>query len=112
MRPHAKTPSKIGDNPWSKELKGLEEDVLKIVDQDITRRGPIFRAVMAQLGHALPETGAPDLLVVLKKAKEVIRIWHGEVAWEIYNKRSPEMKIINAAIAYITGETPVPPNHV
>ncbi len=38
-------------------------------------------------------------LAALKKAKETIRIWHGEAAWSIYDGNSPEMVEINAAIA-------------
>ncbi len=38
-------------------------------------------------------------LAALKKARETIRIWHGEVAWSIYDGNSPEMKEFNAAIA-------------
>jgi hypothetical protein len=39
-----------------------------------------------------------ELLTALKKAKETIHIWHGNVAWDLYQK-SPEMKIINEALA-------------
>ena len=34
----------------------------------------------------------------LIKAKETIHDLHGDVAWEIYDKHSPEMKQINAAL--------------
>ena len=34
----------------------------------------------------------------LVKAKETIRALHGETAWDIYDRCSPEMKIINAAL--------------
>lgn len=40
-----------------------------------------------------------DLLAALKRAKNIIRAWHGEVAWDLYDRESPEMKQINAAIA-------------
>lgn len=40
-----------------------------------------------------------DLVKALEKAKEIIRIWHGPDAWEIYDSHSPEMKPINAALA-------------
>lgn len=46
---------------------------------------------------------APDMLEALEKAKETIRAWHGPVAWEIYDRASPEMKMINAAIAKAGG---------
>ncbi len=34
----------------------------------------------------------------LQEAKECIHTWHGVEAWEIYEKHSPEMKFINAAL--------------
>ncbi len=34
----------------------------------------------------------------LFKAKDTIHAFHGEVAWDIYDKHSPEMKQINSAI--------------
>lgn len=36
-----------------------------------------------------------DALVV---ARATIKAWHGSVGWEIYEKESPEMKVINAAL--------------
>lgn len=39
-----------------------------------------------------------ELVAALEKAKEVIKTWHGDVAWEIYDKNAPEMKPINVAI--------------
>ncbi len=38
------------------------------------------------------------LVQALVKAKETIRALHGETAWDIYDRCSPEMKIINAAL--------------
>lgn len=42
---------------------------------------------------------APELLDALKKAKETIFTLHGASGWDIYDRCSPEMKIINGAIA-------------
>jgi hypothetical protein len=39
------------------------------------------------------------VLAALKEARDVIRIWHGTTGWEIYDRQSPEMQRINAAIA-------------
>lgn len=39
-----------------------------------------------------------ELLEALDRAKEIIAIWHGGVAWPEY-QHSPEMKQINAALA-------------
>lgn len=46
---------------------------------------------------------APDLLAALREAVELIHAWHGDVAWEIYNHDSPEMKRIHATIAKAEG---------
>ena len=48
---------------------------------------------------------APDLLKELIAAKELIKFYHGDPGWDIYDKHSPEMKAINAAIAKTKGET-------
>lgn len=48
-------------------------------------------------------SAAPDMLEALKAAKDAIRAWHGSNAWEIYDRSSPEMKAINAAIAKAEG---------
>jgi len=44
-----------------------------------------------------------ELLEALKIAFGTIRAWHGEIAWDLYQD-SPEMKIINAAIAKCEGK--------
>jgi hypothetical protein len=48
---------------------------------------------------------SPALLAALINAREVIRTWHGNIAWAEY-QRSPEMAGINAAIAAATGSSP------
>lgn len=40
-----------------------------------------------------------EMLAALKDAKNVIKTWHGEDVWEIYDQHAPEMKSINAAIS-------------
>ncbi len=40
----------------------------------------------------------------LLKAKQTIHAFHGDVAWEIYDKNSPEMKQINEAILALGGQ--------
>ena len=48
-----------------------------------------------------------ELLEALKRAKITIREWHNinmhdnDMAWKIYDRSSPEMKIINAALAKV-----------
>lgn len=44
-----------------------------------------------------------DMLEALKTAKETIRAWHGPNAWDIYDRVSPEMRVINEAIAKAEG---------
>jgi len=34
----------------------------------------------------------------LKEAKDLVRVWHGEGAWDIYESHSPEMIRINRAL--------------
>ncbi len=57
------------------------------------------------------------LLKALESAKETIKTWHdmhvrswnagdNDSLWELYDKNSPEMKLINEAIAEAKGETP------
>lgn len=41
------------------------------------------------------------VLAALRKAKETIRALHGEVAWDIYDRCSPEMKQINKTILWL-----------
>lgn len=48
---------------------------------------------------------APEMLEALKTAKDTIRAWHGPNDWEIYDRSSPEMKAINAAIAKAEGRS-------
>jgi ABC-type nitrate/sulfonate/bicarbonate transport system substrate-binding protein len=40
-----------------------------------------------------------DLLEALRKARETIHALHGDAAWEIYEKHSPEMREIDAALS-------------
>lgn len=60
-------------------------------------------AAAIQDANARLIASAPDLLDALKTAKETIRAWHGPNAWEIYDRASPEMKVINAALLKAEG---------
>jgi hypothetical protein len=44
-----------------------------------------------------------DLLEALYKARETIAALHGEPGWDIYEKNSPEMRLIDVAIAKAEG---------
>ncbi|HVT36320.1 MAG TPA: hypothetical protein VHE37_12075 [Nevskiaceae bacterium] len=59
-------------------------------------------ALLEHEAEALRASNA-ELLAALKDARETIRTWHGPVAWEIYDKESPEMKRLNSAIAKAEG---------
>ena len=53
--------------------------------------------------HATLIAAAPDTLRALVHAREVIKTWHNMsdddgTSWSIYEKNSPEMKVINDAI--------------
>jgi hypothetical protein len=41
---------------------------------------------------------SPILLAELKRAVHLIRLWHGEVGWDLYYQMSPEMNAIRQAI--------------
>lgn len=41
------------------------------------------------------------LSTALVEANQLIRLWHGEEAWDIYEKHSPEMRRINSALALL-----------
>lgn len=40
-----------------------------------------------------------ELEKALKTAHSTIHAWHGPTAWDIYDRASPEMKVINAALS-------------
>lgn len=69
----------------------LEEPCGCVVIQD--------RTADAYIAGCNIHEAAPDMYEALIKAKETIKAFHGEVAWDIYNEHSPEMKAINQAIA-------------
>lgn len=61
---------------------------------------------MSKMGQELErrlDENKHELHEALKRAKETIRIWHGEIAWEIYNDHSPEMRQINKVLAKVDG---------
>lgn len=49
-------------------------------------------------------TAAPDLYEELVEAVNIIRVFHGELGWEIYEQKSPEMQRIKAALAKVETE--------
>lgn len=68
---------------------------------DVTRPIAIYEwNLRAPIIKAQSRAAQPlDLAEALKKARETIHALHGDVAWEIYEKHSPEMKQIDAALA-------------
>jgi len=46
----------------------------------------------------IPYATLQELYNALLEARGAIRAWHGDMAWDVYSLRSPEMRQINAAI--------------
>jgi len=59
---------------------------VKIAEQYWCRETPLHRA-------------APELLKALREAIEIVKIFHGPSAWDIYESKAPEMQRWKAAIA-------------
>ncbi len=50
--------------------------------------------VEAKLGEA--EKHCDVLVLALKEAMKLIRVWHGDIGWDIYDRSSPEMKRLHS----------------
>lgn len=50
-----------------------------------------------------------SMLKALRMAREAIEALHGPVAWEIYERESPEMRAIDAALAMGAEQAPATP---
>ena len=85
--------------------QGVAHRCLDMTDAPLRRR--LEMAGRRALTYS-PFDVAAELLAALKKAKETIKAWHGKDGWIIYDQCSPEMKLINKAIARATGEPPAP----
>lgn len=48
-----------------------------------------------------PKHPMSELVAALRVAKETIHTWHGDLAWDIYDRNSPEMMTINKALALV-----------
>lgn len=79
---------------------GLPERCQEIKDALSEAGHPLSNANGHLVGRALADLVAERdaLRAALVEAKQVIRGWHGEDVWDIYDQHSPEMKRINAAI--------------
>ncbi len=101
---------KIPTDPISDD--DLHDAAHKIVSQQCLKacsRGhieayPQMKWAAMSIAEALLKLEAPELvndglLAALEEAKQVIKTWHMPAGWEIYDRCSPEMKLINAAIA-------------
>lgn len=95
--------------PWTSHDKGIHPNPY-ICGREIEWEHGIDAPVIAYIvgvnteANARLIAAAPELLEALKNAKDIIRIWHGPNAWEVYERSSPEMRNINDAIAKATGE--------
>ncbi len=76
------------------------ETIALIPAQDLNRQvgqgGSATIEEMEANAHLI--AAAPDMYEALKRAKETIHIWHGNLAWEVY-QQSPEMIAINEALS-------------
>ncbi len=91
-----------------REIAALDHEIQQLRAQLAAAQATIkkahFRFRPAQgdttaLDAAIAEAQRP-LVDALKKARETIYAWHGEVAWPQY-QQSPEMKAINSALAKV-----------
>lgn len=103
--------------PW-KVKRSESKPALNIVSTALGRKYKIARCPIEDYGPKYPETNktelaeveanakliaaAPELLDALLVAKTTIHALHGDVAWDIYDRCSPEMKTINSAIKKAT----------
>lgn len=76
------------------EARQLEAELLA----DDQAAAEVSSTPTASPAQESPADITTELLEALKKAKQTIRDWHGEIAWDHYQS-SPEMKAINAALA-------------
>ena len=78
--------------------------------EDVVRELELMRNKMSLSKGALMIDGAIDRAekaeaerdtcrTVLKEAKELIKFYHGDIAWDVYDKSSPEMKRINSVLS-------------
>lgn len=91
----------IQNTPWTViPLNCYDQDTGKPIGKDYWITGADGNEITCvddeETANAM--AAAPELLEALRWAKKIIRSWHGEIAWDIYDKSSPEMKAINSAI--------------
>lgn len=55
-------------------------------------------ALDEQVPDELARAAGPELAKALREARRTIRALHGPVAWDIYERNAPEMKLIDAAL--------------
>ena len=103
--------TKISPSPW-KIGKAIQQNSLAVFDANATLGGglaqtvcmisPMDKITETDFANAALISSSPELLDALLEAKKTIRAMHGELAWEIYEHNSPEMRKINAAIEKAT----------
>lgn len=86
--------------PW--KVAPAREGIIDIFDAN---DHDVVTLYGGRMGNAQLIAAAPELLEALKTAKETIRVWHGPNAWDIYDRASPEMKVINSAISKAEGRS-------
>lgn len=101
---HTPTPWAVGsmeDGLWITGPDAKENVICDLVGRN--SRYKFTAEDDANAAFIVTACNAHDALVAaLTEAIQLIRIWHGEEAWDIYAKHSPEMKRLNAALALAT----------
>ena len=92
-----------GGGDWPYRTVNVGTETIAIIPaQDIGRtHNPTLKEAEA---NAQLIASAPDMVEALKIARDTIEALHGEVAWDIYDKHSPEMNAINKALARVEGK--------
>ncbi len=97
---------KFSPGPWVAitHVPGEPHIVRSYVDTNGRRRTEyVMSGCQEADAHLI--AAAPDLYAALVEARETIRIFHGAAAWDIYDRCSPEMQRINAALAKAEGRS-------
>ena len=86
------------DNDRLKQELAAERQLREQAEADLKACQDYFGLTGKELAEHDTEVCKP-LVEALLKARETIYALHGNTAWEIYEKHSPDMKMIDAALA-------------
>lgn len=88
--------------PWKVGVDRVDKNTLVMDDNNIGIASVVEWPNEAEANARLI-AAAPRMLEALIGAIEIIKIWHGEEAFQIYLKNAPEMKPIISSIERATG---------